>query len=57
MPAECYVCLYVVTRIPYLSCGHFVCSECYCKCKDRKINNCSLCEKKLIRDYRKKKCI
>ena len=57
MPAECYICLNVFTRIPYLKCGHFICAECYCKCKDRKINNCSICDKKMSRDYRRKKCI
>lgn len=54
MPEKCFLCLETFTRIPYLKCGHFVCAECYCKCKDYKINNCSICDKEMIRDYRKK---
>lgn len=46
---ECYICLDFFNRIPLLKCGHMVCAECYCKLKDRKINNCVICNKKLIR--------
>lgn len=35
--------------IPLLRCGCYVCPPCYCLIKGEKINNCLICDKKLIR--------
>ena len=52
---KCYICLEYVDRIPLLRCGHFICSECYCQMKNKKLNNCLICDKKLIRGSKKNK--
>ena len=52
---NCFICLGNIPRVPLLRCGHFVCPECYCECKDRAIYNCSVCQKKLIRGAKKNK--
>ena len=57
MPEKCFICLAYFTDIPYLKCSHFICAECYERCKNHKINNCIICNRKMSRDYRKKKCI
>lgn len=46
---DCYICLDEFLKIPLLNCGHFVCPKCYCDLKQRKINSCCLCKKKLTR--------
>ena len=51
----CFICLGFLERVPLLRCGHFVCPECYCACKGRKINNCCVCNKKMIRGSKKNK--
>lgn len=51
---DCYICLEAPDKnIPLLQCGHYVCSNCYCSLKFYKMNNCSICSKKLIRGARK----
>ena len=51
---DCQICLETIPRIPLLKCGHFICAECYCSCKNRGITNCSVCDKKLVRSFSKK---
>lgn len=53
MPIECFICSETFTQIPYLRCGHFICADCYCSCKNSKNNNCVICNKKLIRGRKK----
>lgn len=51
---NCYLCnADPDPHVPLLRCGHYACPPCYCKIKDRRINHCLLCEKKLIRGRRK----
>ena len=45
----CYICLDYFPGLTYLKCNHFVCCKCYCDMKNRKLNNCLICNKKLIR--------
>lgn len=45
---ECIVCLEEF-HIPLLKCGHFVCPCCYCGLKNRKMNGCPYCKKRMIR--------
>lgn len=59
---HCLVCLEDdFHQIPYLRCGHVVCSECYCKLKAlrpvKTSNNCPcpLCKKNMVRSTRKVK--
>ena len=49
MVEPCYICLEYINNIPLLRCKHFICSKCYCELKNRRINNCQICQKKLIR--------
>ena len=58
---RCIVCLKDdFYEIPYLKCGHVVCSECYCKLKAIRPNRsssecpCPLCKKNMIRSYKKR---
>ena len=46
---ECIVCLEELEKIPLLKCSHFVCPTCYCSLKNRRIDNCLYCQKKMIR--------
>ena len=52
---RCYVCLEYIDNIPLLKCNHFVCCNCYCDMKNQKLNNCLICQKKLIRGTKKNK--
>jgi hypothetical protein len=52
---SCFICLNYIERVPLLRCGHFVCPECYEKCKNLRINNCSVCDKKMVRGCKKNK--
>lgn len=53
---DCYLCNESVdTNVPLLKCNHFLHPKCYCKLKDNKINNCLLCNQKLIRGRKKNK--
>ena len=52
---NCQKCLQIIDRVPLLRCGHFICAKCYCDCKSMKINNCGICDKKLIRGAKKNK--
>jgi len=52
---DCHICQKTIDRVPLLRCGHFVCPKCYCDCKTMKINNCVVCDRKLIRGSKKNK--
>ena len=52
---DCFICLESSPKVPLLKCGHFVCPKCYCELKGNKINNCCICQKKLIRGTKKNK--
>lgn len=55
MTQNCYRCNNYFADIPLLRCNHALCSVCYCKQKDQKLDNCFLCNKKLIRGKKKNK--
>lgn len=48
---KCEICETRLSQIPLLTCGHFVCSVCYCKLKAVKLG-CPTCGKILKRDLR-----
>lgn len=51
---NCYICLEAPDKnVPLLKCGHYCCPKCYCSLKFYKMNNCSVCCKKLIRGTKK----
>lgn len=45
----CQVCKQTVTQVPQLTCGHFVCPECYVKLRMEKCCECPICYKSLKR--------
>lgn len=45
----CSECLLVCQDVPLLTCGCFICPNCYVKAKQCKINNCKSCNTKLRR--------
>lgn len=54
----CQECEQTFAQIPLLTCGHFVCSQCYCKLKANRPNpksnrcGCPTCGKNMIRKSR-----
>lgn len=58
IPITCQVCEVDIRDIPVLTCGHFICSKCYCKLKanrpDQYSNKCGCptCNKNMVRRYR-----
>lgn len=51
----CFICFEYVDEVPLLKCNHFLCPTCYTDMKNRKLNNCLICNKKLIRGTKKNK--
>jgi hypothetical protein len=53
---DCYICLAEPDKnIPLLKCKCYLCPRCYCELKNRKLNFCVICDKKLIRGAKKNK--
>ena len=48
----CETCKKIVSEIPLLTCGHFICSDCYVKIKNNKCSECPICLKHLKRNVR-----
>jgi hypothetical protein len=54
----CQECNNTFSHIPLLTCGHFVCAECYCKLKANRPNKnnnkcgCPYCGKNMVRKCR-----
>lgn len=54
----CQECNQTFSRIPLLTCGHFICPECYCKLKANRPNQysnkcgCPCCGKNMFRKCR-----
>ena len=58
MQLNCYVCSKLYEKnVPLLVCNHYVCPECYCNMKSKKVNECIICNKKLLRKQFKNKNI
>lgn len=53
---DCYICLDAPDKnVPLLKCGCYICPPCYCRLKSNKINDCQVCNKKLVRGRKNNK--
>ena len=50
---NCFICLEKIEKVPLLKCGCFICPGCYCNLKSRRIDKCSVCNKKMTRGSKK----